>query len=582
MINSSPDKNKNYNSNFRIIYLVLLLITTIAIGMCVFPSQYIYPRFEKQLLNTVENDAGRTAKHLTQTVLERYSGGKFVISDEIKTYLNNARINYNLWKIKIFSRSGETIYSTSQEEIGEIHKNASLYDIVQKNKSYSKLVKINTRNLERQLVDADMVETYVPIMKGNDFIGAFTFYHDITAPKKSVDALIFQFNLLLYISAIIIINVVVLAALIYRDSMKERKKFEHTILKMANTDELTGLYNRRGFEELLQWEYRRIQRYYRKACILLFDLDHFKNVNDTYGHPAGDNVLAAVAQKCKKVLRKSDIVGRYGGEEFIALLPDTNRLSALKVAEKLRRAVESAPISTSDGAINITISIGIAYFGDKHVLSVDRVIKYADDSLYIAKRNGRNQIFCAQVNAYIERGKAYGRKGQHDKAISEFNKAIEISPKYASAYTNRGIAYSNKGHFDKAISDYNAAIKINPRLAEAYTHRGVAYGRKGQHHKEVADYNKAIEISPRYAKAYFNRGAAASRRGGHDEAIADYNTAIEISPKYAAAYANRGIAYYYKNEYDHAWQDVHKMQELGHKIEPKFLKMLRKASGEDK
>ncbi|MCJ7616801.1 MAG: diguanylate cyclase, partial [Desulfobacterales bacterium] len=383
-------------------------------------------------------------------------------------------------------------------------------------------------------------------MKGTDFIGAFEFYRDITAQKISIDALIFQFKLLLYISTIIIINVVIIAFFIYRDSMKERKIFEHTILKMANTDELTGLYNRRGFEELLQWEFGKIERYQRKACILLFDLDHFKNVNDTYGHQAGDNVLVAVAQKCKSVLRKSDIFGRYGGEEFIAFLPDTNRLNALKVAEKLRRIIETAPISTKDGTINITISIGVAYFGDKHVLSINRVIKYADDSLYIAKRNGRNQIFCAQVNAYIERGKAYDRKGQHDKAISEFNKAIEISPKYASAYTNRGLAYGNKGQYDRAISDYNTAIEINPRLAEAYTNRGIAYGSKGQYEKEISDYNKAIEISPRYAKAYLNRGVAYGRKGEYDEAISDYNKAIEISPKHAAAYTNRGLSYYFK------------------------------------
>ena len=507
----SPAKNKIYNSNSRIIYLVLLLITAIAIGMPVFQSQYIYPRFEKQLLDDTKNEAVRTGKHLMRTILESYSVGKFVISDEIKTYLDHTCKDLNLWKIKIFSNTGETIYSTSDEEIGEINKNTYFQEIVSKGKIYTKVVEKNTRSLENQIVDADVVETYVPIMKEGDFLGAFELYYDITIQKKSMNDLISQFNLLIYISAIILINVVVLILIIFRDSMKERQKFEHTLLKMANTDELTGLYNRRGFEELLQWEYRKVERYNRKACILLFDLDHFKKINDTYGHKAGDDVLVAVAQKCKSELRKSDILGRYGGEEFIVLLPDTDRVSALRVAEKLRRTIEYTSISTSEGTINLTISIGVASFGDKHVLSIDRVIKYADDSLYIAKRSGRNQIFCAQVNTFIERGNAYVRKGEHDKAISEYNKAIEISPKYASAYTYRGIAYVRKGQHDKAISDYNKAIKINPRYAEAYT--------------------------------------------------------------------NRGFAYYFKKEYGNAWNDVNTVHDLGHKIAPKFLKMLRKASG---
>jgi diguanylate cyclase (GGDEF)-like protein len=209
-----------------------------------------------------------------------------------------------------------------------------------------------------------------------------------------------------YFSAIIIINVVVLTLVIFRERMKERLKFENTLLKMANTDELTGLCNRRRFEELLQWEFRKLERYHRQSCILLFDLDHFKNVNDTYGHQAGDNVLAAVAQKCKNELRKSDILGRYGGEEFIALLPDTDLESALKVAEKLRWTIETTSIPTIEGTICLTISIGVASFGDMDELSIDQAIKYADDSLYLAKRSGRNQIFCAQGNAHIERGNA--------------------------------------------------------------------------------------------------------------------------------------------------------------------------------
>lgn len=137
----SPDKNKKYNRNFRIIYLVLLLITTITIGMAFFPSQYIYPRFENQVLENRGKEAARIGKQLIKIILESYVDGKFIISDEIKTHLENTRINHNFMKIKILLPSGVTIYSTVYEEIGKIHEIGHL-NIMSKDNNYTKLNKI--------------------------------------------------------------------------------------------------------------------------------------------------------------------------------------------------------------------------------------------------------------------------------------------------------------------------------------------------------------------------------------------------------------------------------------------------------
>lgn len=219
----SSDKKKSVNRHFSIIYLVLLLVTAIAIGMPVFQSYYINPRFEKQLLVITENEAVRTGKHLMRTVLGSYSGEKYFIPDEIKTYLDNTLKDFSLWKIKIYSDSGETIYSTIDEEIGEINKNAYFHDIVSKGKIYTKVVKKNTRSLENKMVDADVVETYIPILSGSVFLGAFELYYDITVQKKSMDALISKINFLLYISAIIIINVVILTLIIFVIASKQDK-----------------------------------------------------------------------------------------------------------------------------------------------------------------------------------------------------------------------------------------------------------------------------------------------------------------------------------------------------------------------
>jgi hypothetical protein len=206
MNDDSPDKNKNYSRNFIIIYLVLLLTAAIAIGMPVFQSHYIYPRFEKHFLANTENEVVRTGKHMGRTILKSYSGGKIVISDEIKTYFDGTCRDFNLWKIKILSNSGETIYSTSDDKIGEINNHSYFQDIVSKGKTYTQVVNKNIRSPENTIVDADMAETYVPIMKGNDFLGAFELYYDITVQKKSMVALISQFNLLLYFDFVILIE----------------------------------------------------------------------------------------------------------------------------------------------------------------------------------------------------------------------------------------------------------------------------------------------------------------------------------------------------------------------------------------
>jgi tetratricopeptide (TPR) repeat protein len=128
------------------------------------------------------------------------------------------------------------------------------------------------------------------------------------------------------------------------------------------------------------------------------------------------------------------------------------------------------------------------------------------------------------------------------------------------------------------------AKEQQPRLesAEAYTNRGNAYDNKGQYDKAIADFNRALEISPKFAMAYNNRGNAYDSKGQYDKAISDFNKALELNPKYADAYYNRAIAYYFKKEYDNAWDDVNKAQDLGDKIIPKFLTMLREASGRDK
>jgi tetratricopeptide (TPR) repeat protein len=159
-------------------------------------------------------------------------------------------------------------------------------------------------------------------------------------------------------------------------------------------------------------------------------------------------------------------------------------------------------------------------------------------------------------------------------------KPVERAPlptESAETYFKLGVDSSQKGEYKKAVSDYNKAIEINPEFVVAYLDRGFTYSKMGEYEKAMSDYNKAIEINPRYAKAYYNRGFLYRKMGEYDKAISDYTKAIEIDSKYSLAYYNRGNAYYYKGEYENAWEDIKKARSLGYKVPSEFLKNLREA-----
>ena len=169
------------------------------------------------------------------------------------------------------------------------------------------------------------------------------------------------------------------------------KKTKEQLLLMATTDVLTGLSNRRFFMERLSNEFERVKRYESIYTLLMIDLDFFKKVNDTMGHKAGDIVLIKVSEILQSGLRCTDIIGRIGGEEFAAILPETELQQGLQIAERLRKAVEQLPLEVDGKKINVTISLGASQSNstDKEM---DNALIRADSALYDAKRSGRNRV----------------------------------------------------------------------------------------------------------------------------------------------------------------------------------------------
>lgn len=177
------------------------------------------------------------------------------------------------------------------------------------------------------------------------------------------------------------------------NEMAERLERQSRELEgIANRDELTGVMNRRGFEAVFRRELERAGRYGHPTALLLLDVDHFKQVNDTHGHPAGDVVLQAVAEEVVGAVRGVDRVGRWGGEEFAVLLPETDLPAAARVAERIRYLVERRVVDTPAGRIAVTVSIGLAVASSEEASARGEVLARADTALYEAKDRGRNQV----------------------------------------------------------------------------------------------------------------------------------------------------------------------------------------------
>ena len=168
------------------------------------------------------------------------------------------------------------------------------------------------------------------------------------------------------------------------------------LANLSSADSLTGLRTRRFVDDVLNLEFLRARRYRSPLTLAMADLDHFKQVNDKWGHPAGDAVLRHVATTLQDLLRRTDLIGRYGGEEFLLLHPQSTASGATALAERIREAVAALRVETPSGTIGVTLSIGIAEY-DRQMESPEDLIAAADRALYAAKRAGRNRVVVASA-----------------------------------------------------------------------------------------------------------------------------------------------------------------------------------------
>ena len=171
-------------------------------------------------------------------------------------------------------------------------------------------------------------------------------------------------------------------------------QYHETVYSMMTKDGLTGAYNQRYFVETLDREIERARRYHRLLALVLFDVDHFKRVNDQYGHLAGDEVLQELSRRVSRVVRRDEVFARYGGEEFALVMAETTRDGAIMMGERIREIVGSTPFHTGEVTLSVTVSVGVASCVPDGTMTRAELISTTDNKLYEAKQSGRNRVCC--------------------------------------------------------------------------------------------------------------------------------------------------------------------------------------------
>jgi len=169
-------------------------------------------------------------------------------------------------------------------------------------------------------------------------------------------------------------------------------QYQQHLEYQSQIDSLTGLFNRRAFEKKIHEEFERSKRYHNPLSVLIFDLDNFKNINDTYGHHGGDAALVKISETLRDMTRQSDFSARYGGEEFVMILPETDQDNALQVASKIHDAVRSSSFGTTNRPFALTVSIGVSSSSARVYSTWREMLDDADRALYLAKNTGKDRV----------------------------------------------------------------------------------------------------------------------------------------------------------------------------------------------
>ncbi|MBI5076703.1 MAG: diguanylate cyclase [Nitrospirae bacterium] len=533
---------------------ILLISLCSVVFLPVYTLFFLYPSFDRLLTERTEEEAARFAAHLASRLIPVNSGlTREVITPAFRQAIEQSAKDMQLVKVKVFAPSGEIIYSTDPKDIGEINRKKYFIEIVARGSSYTQVVKKSSQSLEGQVMNTDVVETYVPLMDGQQFDGAFELYYDITKSREKLGRLISRSSAVVFVVALCLLVGVVLSAvnanrsIRSRDSAEEelrrhqddleklveertreivrahqeiekemfekkqvegylqdteakyqslvestedsiylvdkscrylfinkkhlnrmgllpdqvlghdyqefhspeetskfmehvnrvfetgdsvqsehmskrdnkyflqtlspvkdlsgsivaitviskdisdRKRMEEELLSLSLTDELTGLYNRRGFLALADQYLKIVNRMKNKISILYADLDDLKTINDVFGHKEGDRAIIEAAGILRETFRESDVAARIGGDEFVVMPAVISNASLGTILARLHNNI--ALVNARAGrSYQISISYGIAYYDPEEPCTIEELLDRGDRMMYENKKSKNHRV----------------------------------------------------------------------------------------------------------------------------------------------------------------------------------------------
>lgn len=387
------------------LFSVLSVLSVVAILLLA--GYGIYRVFSDEMVSGAEHNAVAVAQAIVEQERKTLSvrdpgGGERIrvaredfagLDERMRKYLHP----FNMYKIKVFSSNKTIAYSTDHSIIGTVDSgNVRLDRVLQSGAMDSKLQrKDKVADLAGEArFNVEVVETYLPIRAGDAIIGSFEVYMDVSHARKRIATVLASSVAILFL-----VLVVVFAGLYVpmRRGTLWLEQARDELHVLATIDSLTGIFNRRHLLDRVREESARMSREAGARSLphvpglLMVDIDHFKRINDEHGHPVGDVVLREVSSRLKRALRPYDVIGRYGGEEFLVMLPRTDFENAKKIAERMCAAIRATPVRVDGKSVRATVSIGVAASGGSAEDMFD-AIRRADMGLYKAKNAGRDRV----------------------------------------------------------------------------------------------------------------------------------------------------------------------------------------------
>jgi diguanylate cyclase (GGDEF)-like protein len=383
---------KMFKNKVIFAYTLLALLPVIILPCCVLV--YLPPKFNAFIINDTKTEAIRVANYLSSTIMK--DANSLSNSDVISQLENKdaqLRKELQLIKLNLFLPTGEVIYSSSPEDIGKINQRQYFINVVAKGEAYSKWVKKDKLSLEGQVVQADVVETYVPIMQNGRFIGAFEIYYDITTTRLMLSQLTANLYVVLILISTALLGIIFFSAVKAKKRIDDQKFFQKKLHLLSITDDLTGLLNRRGFMTLGEKQHCLAKRTQQILLIAYSDIDGMKWINDNLGHDVGDRALKETAQLLKMTFRESDIISRLGGDEFAVLL--SCDLDKVSIASIEKRFYENLKMVNQKPSRQYTLQVSLGVSGDSvdHKYSLEDLMTRADKLMYERKLRRKKASF---------------------------------------------------------------------------------------------------------------------------------------------------------------------------------------------